>query len=206
MKSSRTVVPRLLVAGLTLFGLTACAGVGLASVADVLGAGNVSGFGQEVRGSIRQVDTRRQQIHVEVARGRTERLNYDGRTEVVYQRRRYAVRDLERGDLVRIRVDERRRGEYYARSIQVQQSVSDSRTGSPGNVRVQRFEGMVGRIDTRQGWFELHQNRGGVVVVTLPYEPSRGVRDRFRRLRRGETVRLEGHPLNRTRVEVHRFM
>jgi len=191
-------------AGALLLGLTACAGLG--TVGDVLAGGGVLGLGNEISGEVRQVDTRRQQLQVEVSRGRTERISYDGRTEVVYRQRRYSVRDLERGDVVRVRVAEQRRGELYARRIQLQESVRDRRVGREANVRLQRIDGEVGRIDTRQGWFELRQNRGGTVVVTLPYEPGRGVRDRFRRLRRGDVIRIEGQRLNNSRVELHRFL
>jgi hypothetical protein len=204
MSTSPSAAVRCLLLGFALLGLTACAG--MSTVSDVLAAGNVLGLGQEVSGQVRQVDTRRQQIQVEVSRGRTERLQYDGRTEVVYQQRRYSVRDLERGDYVRVRVEEPRRGQLYARRIQVQQSVRDQRGSPQANVRVQRLEGQVGRIDTQRGWFEVHPTRGDVVMVTLPYEPSRALRDRFRRLRRGDSVRIEGQQLNRTRMEIHRFL
>jgi hypothetical protein len=181
-----------------------CAGMG--TLADVLATtGGVSGNNRELSGEIRSIDTRRQELQIQTVWGRSDRVQYDGRTDVIYQQRRYSVRDLERGDVVRVLVDNRGR-DLYASRIQVQQSVRDRQARGGVNPRVERFEGSVVRIDTRQGWFELQQNRGPVVLVVLPYNPSRAVDDRFRRLSRGNRVRIEGYIVNGSRIELRRFM
>lgn len=177
----------------------------MGTLGDILSAGTVLG-GREVSGELRSIDTRRQEIQVRNSLGRTDRIRYDTRTQVVYGTQRYNVRDLERGDLVRVRVDSDRDGRLHTSYIAVQQSARDRSGSSRSSARVQRLEGAVARVDTQRGWFELQQNRGGVVLVTLPYEPSRTVRDRFRRLRRGDRVRIEGEILNQTRVELRRFL
>jgi hypothetical protein len=189
-------------AAVLLLVASGCAGLG--TWGDVL-AGEVFG-GANVTGEVRGVDTRRQEIQVRTDRNRDERVRYDDRTQVIHGGRRYAVRDLERGDRVRMRVVDKRSGRMYATVVQVEQSVRDRGSSNPSQARVERFEGTVARIDTGRGWFELQQARGGTVQVTLPYEPSRAVRDRFRRLRSGERVRIEGEVLNRSRVEIRRFL
>ncbi|MEX2571146.1 MAG: hypothetical protein WD737_07550 [Gemmatimonadota bacterium] len=100
--------------------------VSMDTLAEVLASGGLYGQ-REVSGEVRRIDTRRQEIELTAGWGRSERLLYDGRTEVVYRRRRYRVRDLERGDLVRVRVEPERRGARYARLIEVEQSVRDRR-------------------------------------------------------------------------------
>lgn len=188
---------------LLLFTATACAGMG--TLDDLLGMGGVYGTNREVSGSIRSIDTRRQEIQLESAWRGSQRVRYDNRTQVISGNRRYSVRDLRRGDRVQIWVDQDRRGQAYASRITLQQN-TQSRGGGQASARIQRLDGSVGRLDLQRGWFELHPNRGSVVLVTLPYEPSRNLRDRFRRLRQGERIRIEGQMLNSSRVELQRFL
>jgi hypothetical protein len=194
------------VLGALLLSLPGCAGVGMGSLEDILGsAGGV--YGGDVSGEIRQVDTRRQEIEVASGWGGAQRFRYDGRTEVVYRQRRYDVRSLERGDLVRIRVDSDRYGERYASYIQVQESARDrGGVGRGGNnARLERFGGSVGRIDDRSGSFELHTSRDGRLLVYLPNDPPRSMRDRFRRLRRGDRINVDVYLIDRSRAELRRF-
>lgn len=186
-----------------VLGITGCTGMG--SLSDILAAGTgIGGTSGEIRGEIRQIDTSRREIEVLSGWGRSERVRYDGRTEVVYRQRRYDVRDLERGDLVAVRLDQDR-DNRYARWVEVEQSARERQVSGPGN-GIQRLDGTVARVDTQRGWFELQVGRGSPTLVTLPYQPNRSLQDRFRRLRQGERVRIEGEFLNPTRVELHRFL
>ena len=197
---------RLKVAGsLSLLVLTLGGCASLGSLEQILG--EMGGlYGNELSGEIRQVDTRRQEIELQSGWGDREWIRYDGRTEVLYRQRRYSVRDLERGDRVRIRLDESRSrdSERYASVIQVEESVGYDDRDVDG--RRERIEGRVHSVDTREGWFEVTDSRGDVLLVTLPYEPNRGLHDRFRRLDRGDRVRFEAQRLNRRRVEILRFL
>jgi hypothetical protein len=65
--------------------------------------------------------------------------------------------------------------------------------------------GTVGRIDYNQGWFELRTQQG-TATVTLPYNVGDAQSDYFRRLRTGQSVRLEGTNVGNGRVELYRFM
>lgn len=195
--------PAILLLALVPLGLGACASMGSWEeiLADVAGGGV---YGDELSGEIRRIDTRRQEIELSSGWSGNERVRYDRRTEVVYRQRRYDVRDLERGDRVRVRLDDHDR-EPYARVIYVEES-SRGDDRDYGSERRERVEGRVGDIDARGGWFELSDGRGSAVLVTLPYDPNRTLRDRFGRLRRGDRVRIEGVWLNRSRIEILRFL
>lgn len=185
--------------------VTGCAGLG--SLEQILSQAAGGLYGSEVTGQVRQIDTRRQQIEVESGWGGAERVRYDSRTEVIYRQRRYDVRELERGDYVRIRVEDDRDREPYASVIHVEESRSDRGGTDRGSYsRVMRLDGRVNQVDAQRGWFEITDSRGAEFLVTLPYEPNRSLRDKFRRIRRGDRVRLEGERLNNTRVEILRFL
>ncbi|HUE95960.1 MAG TPA: hypothetical protein VMN39_04845 [Longimicrobiaceae bacterium] len=188
-------------------GLAGCASFGsLEDILATVGAGGL--YGNEVSGEISRIDTRRQEIEIASAWGGAERVRYDGRTEVIYRQRRYDVRDLERGDRVRVRVDDRRDRDRdrYATVIHVQESRTTRSDDRDVYSRPQRLDGRVTEVDARRGWFEMTDSRGDPILVTLPYDPNRTLRDRFGRVRRGDRVRIEGVWLNRSRVEVLRFL
>lgn len=157
-----------------------CAGVGWGQILDETLGGL---HGDEISGEIRHVDVRRQEIQLTSGWGRTDWIRYDRRTEVVYGNRRYRVRDLERGDRVRIALHQDRHRQPYARYIRVQQSRRHDRYD-----RVQRIDGRVRDIDPRRGYLRLTIERRRTVRLYLPYDPDRPLRDRFRRLREGDFV------------------
>lgn len=126
--------------GALFLSLGACVGAGagpgggMGTVADILIGGGVHG-GRELRGEVRRIDTRREEIQIASSWGRTERVRYNRGTRVLYRDRRLNVRDLARGDVVRVRVDSRRRGELYANRIVLQErsrNRNDNRRGNRG--------------------------------------------------------------------------
>jgi hypothetical protein len=182
-----------------------CAGMGVGTMDDILLGGGLPGRGSDVTGEVHSVDTRRQRITVQTGRHR-EQVFYDSRTQVVSGQRRFPVSALGRGDYVSMRVERDRRGNLHATRINVRQTVADrGGTVGRGGARVQRFDGEVRQIDRRQGRFVV-RSRQGNVTVTLPYNPARGTEDRFRRLRNGDRVRIEGQIVDRNRVELRRFL
>lgn len=197
--------------------LSGCAGLG--TMGDVLGGLS----GTQLSGEVRRVDTRRQRIQVSTGYGGTETVEFDRDTRVVYRQERYSVGALEAGDEVSMQVQRDRRGTLYTDYIRVDRSVRERQGGRyprpsrlPGGdrssrdrdraeARVQSFQGRVGRIDHRRGWFELREERRGVYTVTLPSRPESATSQRFQRLRSGDRVRLQGRLLDRGRVELRRF-
>ena len=200
------------VLALAFLATTGCAGgAGLGAIGDILGgmAGlpGAGGGGNEIRGQVSYVDERRSEIELQSDQGQRARLSFDSRTEVVYQNQRYPVTALEAGDRVAVRVQQSQGGALYAQQILVEQSVSEGgggggAVGSSG--RVDRFDGQVGWIDQPRGRFELRTSRGSY-TVTMPYNPNPTVADRFRRLRGGDTVRIEGEFMGSDRIELLRF-
>ena len=200
---------KLLLSGFFAVSASGCAGVGMETLADVLAGGGL--YGQEISGEIRQIDTRRQEIEVQSSWSGGEWVRYDGRTTVVSGQRRYDVRDLRRGDRVRVVVDDAndRQRELYARRIEIQESANrdqprhdDVRSRS----RMIRLEGNVTRIDGRSGTFDLDSGRGEIIRVTVANETSREARDRARGLRRGQRVRIEARLTDDHNARLFRFL
>ncbi len=191
---SRAVTATLIVA---LAG-TGCAQMG--DVGDILG-GALPGQGGDLRAEVQSVDTRDREIHVRTDDGRSADVLYDDRTRVVYRNQDYAVTALERGDLVRMRVEETRGGALYTDLVEVEQSVSERQDSGSA----QRMEGSVTWIDDGSGQFLLDTRSEGDVMVNLPRNPpSDMVRD-FRNLDRNDYVRVEVRWISQRQVELVRF-
>ena len=193
------------VLALALLSTSGCASMGV-GLEDILGEiGGVDGLSGDVRGEVDWVDTRRQEIEVSSSFRQRTRLAYDSRTQVIYRGERYSVNSLETGDRVSIQVEQGRRGERYARQIRVEQTSRDQRDGRSDQVRSGRFDGQVGWVDSDRGRFELRTSRG-TYTVSLPYSADRSTVDRFRRLRSGNNVRIQGELLGNNRIELDRFI
>ncbi|MGZ8414516.1 MAG: hypothetical protein ACXW05_17450 [Gemmatirosa sp.] len=194
-------------AALLLLATGACAGVG--NVGEILGSvlgGGAGASGSQVTGTVRGVDTRAQQIGLQLSNGQTVGLAFDDKTQVVYNNQNYAVTSLDPGDQVTARVQSTNDGAYYTDLVQVDQPVQNTggSTATSGSATVQTLQGTVRQIDQSNGLFALQTN-GGTVTVSLPYNVSRSDQNRFQSLRTGDSVRLQGVFLNNTRVELRQF-
>jgi len=123
---------------------------------------------------------------------------------VVYQQQEYPVTALERGDQVGMRIQQTQQGAAYTDYIIVTQSVQEAGGGGMGSSGLQQAEGRVGWVDANRGQFELRASRS--VVVALPYNPSSTDVNRFRQLRQGDYVRVQGRLVAQDRLELERFM
>ena len=199
-------------ATLFLLGAGACANAG--QVGEILGsvlgggAGGSGGSagGSQVSGVVRGVDTRSQQIGLQLSNGQTVGLVYDGQTKVVYNNQSYAVTSLDPGDQVTARVQSTNNGAYYTDLVQVDQPVQSASGGgtAAGAGNVQSLQGTVRQVDHQNGMFTLSAGNG-TVTVSLPYNVSRADQSRFQSLRSGDAVRLYGVFLNNARVELRQF-
>ena len=177
---------------------------------DIGGMGGVGGVGDRtgtVRGDVDWIDTRRGEMELRASFGQRTRVTYDSRTQVLYRGQRQSVGSLSTGDRVVALVERGgRRGDLYARQITVEQWTRDDHDeGGWEEARIQRFEGQVGWVDAQQGRFQLRASRA-TYVVSLPYNASSSTIDRFRRLRAGNSVRIQGELLGNGRVELDRFL
>ena len=203
---SRTI--RVAAAALALASIGACSQAGaLGSVlGSVLGGGGQQQQGSQITGIVRQVDSRNQQLALQQSNGQTVALVYDNRTKVVYQNREYTVANLENGDQVTARVQQTQNGSYYTDLVQVDQSVSTSNgSTSTNNGQVQSLQGVVRRVDTPNGWFQVDGGNNVLLTVYMPYNPSRTDLQKFQNLRNGDTVRFTGVFVNQTRVDLRQF-
>jgi len=155
-----------------------------------------------VSGSVRGLDTRSQQISIQQSNGQTVALEYDNRTQVVYQNQSYPVNSLEYGDRVTARVASSSNNAYYTDYIQVDQSVSNTSGGSSANV--QQVQGNVRQVDYANGLFTLNSNNG-IVTVSMPYNARRQDITTFQNLRQGDFVRIYGVYVSNSRVELRQF-
>ncbi len=172
-------------------------------------------YGSDLRGEIRSVDTRNRRIEVRSRDGRGVTAYYDGRTRVEYRGRGYGISALERGDVVSMRVRQDRGRSLYADHIYVTESVRDrggrgrdprnDRGGRDAWMQSGRLYGTVSSVDLRRERFDVRGDRGERVQVTLPRNANRDTRERFRRLRRGDSVQLQVRSLSRDRAELRRF-
>lgn len=172
------------------------------------------GQGGQVAGEIQGVDTNRGFLQIRTQSGQTGNVYFDQNTRVVYQQREYPVTALERGDVVAMNIQQDQRGQAYTNYIQVQQSVQErtgqssqggTYNGGNSSANVQRFSGTVGYIDTQRGIFEL-RTQNGSAQVSLPYNVNSQDNQRFRSLRSGQNVTVEGRMASQGRIELQRFL
>jgi hypothetical protein len=169
--------------------------------------------GNDLAGEVRYIDTRSRQIELLSAdTGRKFLVRYDNDTRVTYRQRDYAVANLEPGDYVTVRAQQDRDGRYFTDLITVKESVQErggfggASSGGASVGRLEKLEGRVEFVDSRRGTFEIRDRSNRLVVVSLPYDASRTIGDRFKRLREGDYVRLEGRFINRERFELENFV
>jgi hypothetical protein len=72
--------------------------------------------------------------------------------------------------------------------------------------RLYQFTGTVDQIDQTRGLFTLRSRNGELVTVAMPYNATSSARDRFQRLRRGNSVAVEGRYIGEERIELTRFL
>lgn len=159
-----------------------------------------------IAGDVSHVDTAQQEIEID-DRGRRHIVRYDRSTRVLYEGREYRPEALERGDVVRVRVEEGRFGGLYADQVDVVESVQD-RQDDPYDDRhgQDRLTGTVEWIDARRGEFGLRTDDREMVTVEVPFDARDSTRSRFAALDRGDYVRIEAESVERGRVELVRFL
>jgi hypothetical protein len=208
------------ISAIALLAISGCAGGGLGNVlGGVLGGGQtLPGESGTVVAEVRGVDQRNQRIDVRTEDGQSVGIRYDQQTRVVYQQRDYDVTALESGDVVRMSLQRTSGNEYYTQRIDVQQSAQDrgyndrdpsygsyGSYGSRDPERVYQVSGTVDQIDTDRGLFVVRTSDRESLTVAMPYNATSSTRDRFNRLRRGNSVTFEGRFVTATRVELTRF-
>jgi len=200
--------------------ITGCSNLGTLGnvLGGVLGPSAGSGSGQ-VAGTVRYVDTQRQILQLTTQNGQTGNVYFDNRTQVVYQNQNYNVTALEQGDQVQLRLQQDNQGNYYTDYILVTRSVQDvNGTGGSNNgtynggtynggssTGYTQLEGRVSWVDFQRGQFGLNSTNRGTVTVNMPYSANSTDANRFRNLRQGDYVRVEGQMVNNSTLQLDRF-
>jgi hypothetical protein len=159
---------------------------------------------------VERLDTSSREIHLRPNDSRTRVVGYSTEARVMYRGREYPVTQLEAGDIVAMRLRQDSRGNSYTDLIRVQESIQDrnQRRGdgaSPGR-GIQTLDGRVEQLDFQRSSFEIRGQSRERVIVSLSDNARRSDVDRFRALRSGDYVRVEGRFLDRERFELDSFL
>ena len=114
----------MLALGAALFATTGCSNMG--SLGNILGSvlGGQQQQQQQIDAEIQSVDANRGVIYVRTQDGQTGNIRVDSQTQVVYNNQGYPVTALERGDVVRIQLQQTQNNELYATRIDVLRSAN----------------------------------------------------------------------------------
>ena len=165
----------------------------------------------EIRAEVLELNPARREIRVETDEGRREVLAYDtNRTRVTYHGWDYTAGSLESGDIIAFAPPPTRSS--YVDTIRIQEPVQAraDRPGvarrSPPPSRSDVIEGRVERIQPDLGVFDVAPRAGRTVTVTVPYNARPAEVENFRRLKRGDFVRVEGEFVNPESFQLLSFL
>jgi predicted RNA-binding protein len=167
------------------FMLVLLAACGSSGIGDILGGGSNSGASNyEIRGTVDSVDANSRSIYLTNVSGYSNMLSngggsnvrvyYDERTPVTHQGSTYRPEDLERGDVISVRVDEDG-NRLIANTMTV---VSDSSSGTGGSTYPNSGSGVYGSnvrgtvryIDMNRRTIEV--DTGSVNPVVVEFDTS----------------------------------
>jgi hypothetical protein len=165
----------------------------------------------ETRGEVVEIQPAKTQIHVRADGNRTRILEYDPvATRLIYHGREYGIQELQAGDVIAFQPSRRGSGDYVA-TVRLQEPVQARAAGpsvaqrTPPPPRPELIDGTVERIDYDRGVFDVKARNGSIVTVALPYNAKPADVDAFRRLRRGDYVKVEGEFINRDNFQLLAF-
>ena len=161
----------------------------------------------DVVGEVERVDLSERRIYLRPNESDRRVVALSTDAQVLYRGREYPVTRSKPGDVVAMQIKRDPRGESYADLIRIQENpASQSRGDVPSSApRIETLAGRVESVDRRDNSFELDQSGRPVSVLLSEY-----VRDsdkhRFRTLRAGDNVRIEGKFTARDRFEMLSFL
>lgn len=165
----------------------------------------------EIQAEVVGLDRSRRNIHVIAEDGRRHALPYDiVDTKLLFHGRQYAVDKLEAGDRVAYRSLPHDKNYIEAirilEPVQVRTSPAIARAPRSSGLNRDVVEGTVDKIDRTRGLFEVSPPTGRTVTVSMPYNATPADIDRFRSLRRGDHVRVEGEFINPESLQLLAFL
>jgi hypothetical protein len=164
---------------------------------------------EEIFAAVERVDSASRTLHLRLEDGRNRVVGYSSDARVLHHGRDYSIAQLKRGDQVSVQLNTDSRGNNSTNLIRVLEDVQErdqNRDTNAGSVpRAQTLDGRVERMDVQGRSFEIRDQSGAPVVVSLPADAPRSDVERFRALRNGDYVRVEGKFLDRQRFELATF-
>jgi hypothetical protein len=164
----------------------------------------------DVVGSVERVDLLARRLYLRPTAGERRVITYSSDAQVFYRGRTYSITQLAPGDVVALQMKQDARGEPYVDLIRIQEAdISDrgwreDSTSAPP--RIETLAGTVESVNRRDNSFELDHPPGQIVLVALSKNVRDSDKERFRDLRSGEHVRIEGKFISRDRFEMLSFL
>ncbi|HUF42045.1 MAG TPA: hypothetical protein VMR20_08830 [Verrucomicrobiae bacterium] len=206
MKSIDRTLSVLMIATL-FFGVFGC----MENIA-LIGRPSIAEGEKDVVGEVERVDLTSRRIYLRADRGGRQVVSFSADAQVLDRGREYPVSRLEPGDVVAMQLRRDSRGESYADLIRVQDNVRQRApdqkrdTLAESAPRVVALSGRVDRVDPRGNSFELNDQPGKPILVVLSEYVRDSDRERFRTLRAGDHVRIEGQFTGEDRFELLSFL
>ena len=165
---------------------------------------------EEIFAEIARVDSRSRQLHLRPEDNRDRVVGYSADARVLYRGREYSIAQLENGDKISMQLKQDSRGNSYTDLIRVQETIQDRNQSRRGDdapeSKIQTLDGRVEQLDFQRRSFEIRDQSRDRVIVSLSSNADSLDVDRFRALRDGDYVRVEGRFLDRQRFELAAFL
>lgn len=163
----------------------------------------------DVVGSVERVDLAARRLYLRPSGGERRVVAYSRDAEVFYRGRVYPMTRLAPGDVVAMQMKLDSRGEPYADLIRIEEENVAERSRREDFTAAPRIETLAGRVQSvnrRDNSFDLDNRSGRIVSVTLSEDVRDSDRERFRTLRSGDHVRIEGKLISDDRFELLSFL
>jgi hypothetical protein len=161
----------------------------------------------DVVGEVERVDLSERRIYLRPNESDRRVVALSTDAQALYRGREYPVTRLKPGDVVAMQVKRDPYGESYADLIRIQENPASQSRGdvSSSAPRIETLAGRVESVDRRDNSFELDQSGRPVSVLLSEYVRDSD-KNRFRTLRAGDHVRIEGKFTARDRFEMLSFL
>jgi hypothetical protein len=146
----------------------------------------------EFIGTVEEVDHSRGELYLRTQGGQSQVITYTTATRVITDGGETPASEIERGDIIEVRMHGSADGRALADSIRVHER---------GQVSTTTIDGMVERVISERNIIELRTSAGALITVYLPQNSPDIVQDEFSRLRSGDFVRFQGSFLGENRFE-----
>ncbi len=162
----------------------------------------------DVVGEVERVDLSTRRLYLRSDKSARPVVALSADAQVFYRGREYPVARLKPGDVVAMQIKRDSRGEPYADLLRIQENAAgQSGRDVPGAAsRIETLAGRVESVNRRDNSFELDDRSGPPVAVRLSEDVRDSDRERFRTLRAGARVRIEGKFIARDRFEMLSFL